>query len=137
MPNSDSASTTAFITAGSEPAQPALRRTLWRRGDWCAPAPDGFEAKRRQVHGARQTVIHERSGQQLPVFVVDHVFQQRLPDALSDAAVRLARDQHRINQHAEVIYGRVADDLDDAGFGVQFDFRDVAFPFRKMPRARL
>ena len=49
--------------------------------------------------------------QQLAGLVVDRVLHQRLADALDHAAVDLARDQHRVQHHAEVVDRGVADDL--------------------------
>src|SRR6266446_7283379 len=54
--------------------------------------------ERGQHVGARHGVVHQRRRQQLTrVGVVVAVFPQRLPDALSDAAVRLAVEDHRID----------------------------------------
>ncbi len=55
------------------------------------------DLERRQVVGARHGVVHVRAGQQLSLVVIDRVFEQRLSDALRDAAVHLAFDDHRID----------------------------------------
>jgi hypothetical protein len=42
----------------------------------------------RDIVRTRHAIVHERAGQQLPgLFVVDAIFEQRLPDALHDTAV--------------------------------------------------
>ena len=45
-------------------------------------------------------------------------FEQRLSDALHDAAVELAFDEHRVHDRAEVVDPDIADDLCDAGLRV-------------------
>ena len=51
---------------------------------------------------------------------------ERLADALDDAAMDLAVDDHRIDRAADVIDGGIADQFDDAGLGVDFDLADMA-----------
>ena len=103
MPYSDSASITAFTTAGSPPEQPASPQPL---------APSGLvlvgtgwlrHLDHRRVVRARHGVVHERAGQQLAVVVVDRLLQQRLADALHHAAMDLALDQQRIDDGAEIV----------------------------------
>ena len=53
-------------------------------------------------------------------------FEQRLADALRDAAMHLALDDHRIDDGAEVIDRGPADDLGFPGFGIDLDLADVA-----------
>ena len=48
------------------------------------------DLERRQVVRMRHGVVHQRPGHELTVFVVDRALQQRLPDALRDAAMHLA-----------------------------------------------
>ena len=60
--------------------------------------------------GARHGVIHERAGDELALLVVDRAFAERLADALGDAAMHLAFDDHRIDQHAEIVDRGPADD---------------------------
>ena len=61
-----------------------------------------------------------------PLLVVDRAFQQRLADALRDAAMHLALDDHRIDDGAEVVDRGPADDLGLAGVGIDLDLADVA-----------
>ena len=86
----------------------------------------GVDLERRQVIGARHAVVHERAGHELAVLVVDRAFEQRLADALRDAAVHLALDDHRIDQHAEIVDRGPGDDLGVAGFRIDLDLADVA-----------
>ena len=52
--------------------------------------------------GVRHRIIHERTGHQLTVIVVNRAFEQSLTDPLCDTAVYLAFDNHRIDEHAAV-----------------------------------
>jgi hypothetical protein len=45
---------------------------------------------------------------------------------LNDSAVQLALDNHGIDDSADVVDGRVVDELHDAGIEVDFYFGDVA-----------
>src|SRR6266567_4571041 len=72
----------------------------------------------RHVGCPRQRVIHVGSAQQLAFGVVDGPLDQRLADALDDAAVHLALDQHRIDDGAEIVDRGIFDDLDHAGFRI-------------------
>ena len=64
---------------------------------------------------------------QLPaVRIVDRVLEQRLADALHDAAVDLALEQQRIDGAAEIVDHGVALDGDGAGIGIDLDLDDVA-----------
>src|SRR6478672_6940301 len=73
-------------------------RIAWRWGF------DKGGMKRRQVGGARDTVIHEACGQKLAgVSVVDDMLPERLSDALGEAAMHLAFDNHRIDDHATIV----------------------------------
>ena len=67
----------------------------------------------------------QRSGEQLPVVVVDRSFPQRLPDALDDAAVHLALDNHRIDLRAAVVDRDVALEIDRARLRIDFDHGEV------------
>jgi hypothetical protein len=65
-----------------------------------------------------------------PSLVIDAAFQQRLADALRDAAMHLAFDDHRIDEIAEVIHRRPVGDGGDAGIRVDLDLADVHPPGR-------
>ena len=90
-------------------------------------ALDGLHREVREVVGARHRVVHVAAGQQLAaVGVVDAVLAQRLAQALRQAAVDLAFDDHRVDDVAEVVAGGEAVDAHDAGGGVDLDLADVA-----------
>src|SRR5215471_10803133 len=67
----------------------------------------------------RQSVIEKARGQELPGdAVVDDVFRKRLADALRQAAVHLALDDHRIDDDAAIVGGIKAAQLDQAGLRI-------------------
>ena len=86
----------------------------------------GVDLQRRQIVGARHGVVHERAGDELAVLVVDRAFAQRLADALRDAAMHLALDDHRIDHDAEIVDRGPGHDLGVAGLGVDLDLADMA-----------
>ena len=57
--------------------------------------------------------------------VVDAGFEQCLADALSDPAVNLALDQHRLQHPAAIIERGIGDQTDPSGIGVDLDFGDM------------
>ena len=61
----------------------------------------------RQHLGPRQGIVHERTGHHLAGFVIDDLFIERLSEALSDASVNLAFDDHRINDVIYIVDGDV------------------------------
>ena len=106
MPYSDSASTTALTMQTRLPAQPASPQPL---------VPSGFDFAgegwspiciSRHVFRARQRVVHERAGDRLAAGVVADFLHQRLADALRDAAMQLAFDDHRVDDGAEIVDAR-------------------------------
>ncbi len=85
------------------------------------------ELDRAEIVGARQGIVHEAAGDQLAGRrVVDRVLEQRLADALRDAAMDLTRRHHRIEERAEIVDRHEALDLDLAGLAVDLDLADVA-----------
>ena len=64
-------------------------------------------------------------GERVAVVVVDDALEQRLRDALRDAAVLLARDEQRVEDPAAVVDRDVAEQLDAAGLAVDLDDGDV------------
>jgi hypothetical protein len=52
-------------------------------------------------------------------------FEERLTDALRDAAMHLAFDDHRIDQLAEVVDRGPPIDRDDAGLRIDLELADV------------
>ena len=79
------------------------------------------------MFGARHRIIHEASAHELSrIGVVDHRFEQRFADALRDRAVKLAFQRQRIDDGAHVIDSAEAEELDAAGFRIDFHFADHA-----------
>ena len=58
--------------------------------------------------------------------VINAVFAHRLAEAVRDAAMDLAMDDHRVDGAANIVDGAVAYDLDDTGIGVDLDLTDMA-----------
>ena len=78
-----------------------------------------------QIIGARHGVIHVACRDQLAGFVIDGILQKRLADALGNAAMDLALDDHRIDHHPEIIDRREAFDRGHAGIGIDLDLADM------------
>ena len=78
------------------------------------------------VVGARHRVVHVAGRKLLALGVVDDFLKQRLADALADAAVDLALDDHRVDDDAEVVAGDELQDLGLAGVRVDLDLGDEA-----------
>jgi hypothetical protein len=86
----------------------------------------GRHCYRRQVICTRHAVIHKRTGEQLAAGrVVDAVLSQRLADALHDATMDLALDDHRIQHDADVVDGGVGDESQFAGIRIDLDLGDM------------
>src|SRR5262249_307958 len=80
----------------------------------------------RQIVCSRHAIIHERARQELAgCRIVNAVLAQRLTYPLNDSAVQLALDNHGIDDSADVVNGRVVDELHDAGIGVDLYFGDI------------
>ena len=81
----------------------------------------------RQDVGARHGIVHERAGERLSgAGVVEALLQQRLTDALRDAAVGLAVDDQRVHGAADVVDGGVPDDRQRPELGLDLDLADMA-----------
>ncbi len=79
------------------------------------------DANAGNLRRARNKVVGEIGTRRLPVGAKAHLFVKRRPDALGDAAVDLAVDDHRIEENAAVLDDDVVEDVDRAGFGVDED----------------
>ena len=109
-----SASVMALITAGGAAMAPASPQPLMPSGLDGQRRLGHADLERRQVVGPRHAVVHVARRHELAVLVVDRAFQQRLADALGDAAMHLALDDHRVDELAEIVDRRPARDLGDA-----------------------
>src|SRR5690242_15977121 len=79
------------------------------------------EDELRNVNRLGHGIIHQRTGDGLAIFVVDHLFIQSLAQALGDAALHLAIHQQGVDDVAAVVHGHVFLDLRFASFGVHLD----------------
>lgn len=84
-----------------------------------------IEFKARNHMRARHGVIHQASGDQLPLLVVNDLFVKRLPDRLRDAALNLTFNEHGIDHFAAIIDGDIAQELHVAGLPVDLHNDDV------------
>ena len=63
------------------------------------------DLERRHLVGARQRIVHEGAGEELARVVVDQRLAERAAEALGDAAVELALDDHRVDRPPAVVHG--------------------------------
>ena len=115
----------ALMTAGGEAIAPASPQPLIAERIGRTRRLDRVDRERRQVVGARHAIVHVARRQELPVAVVVRGLHQRLADALRDAAMHLALDDHRIDELAEVVDRGPAVDRHDAGLRIDLEFADV------------
>ena len=87
----------ALITAGGEPIAPASPQPFTPSG-LCGRLGFGLRREMRHVVGARHRVVHVAPVSSWPLGVVDRALQHRLADALHQAAVHLALDDHRVDR---------------------------------------
>ena len=121
-----SASVIAFITAAGAAIAPASPQPFTPSGLCGQGVSVVADLEGRQVVGARHGVVHVGAGQQLAaLLVVDRILEQRLADALGDAAMDLALDDHRVDDVAEIVDRDEVHDLDDAGVGIDLDLADM------------
>ncbi len=109
------------MTAGAAPIVPASPMPLTPSG-LVGDGRDGVAGgDRRHVAGGGDHVVGEGRGLQVAVGVVDGFFEQRLGDALDDAAVHLAVDDQRVDLDAAVVDRDVLQHVDRAGLDVDLD----------------
>ena len=80
---------------------------------------DARHARRRH-----QQIFGERRGDRLAVVVEAHPFEERVADAVHDAADDLALDHHRIDRAAAIMREDEALDRDPAGLDIDLDLGD-------------
>ena len=125
-PNGVSASLMALITAAGAPMAAAFAQAF-RLGDrGRARRLQMMQLDRRNFVCGRRHVIGERGGEDRAVLVVDDLLQQRVADALRDAAMHLAVGDHRVDDLAGVLRHQEFLDDDAPGLDVHLDDRDVA-----------
>ena len=74
----------------------------------------------------RHGIVGKRACQYVAPFVINHLFIERVGDALGDAAMDLTLDDHRVDQTAGVFDDHEPLDRDLAGRKIDFDDRDMA-----------
>ena len=92
---------------------------------------------RRHLRRVGHQEVHERGVEQLAVLVVGHPLVERAADALRDAAVHLALDDHRVDQRPAVVHDAVAQHVDLGGLRVGLDDRRVHAVGERRPRRRV
>src|SRR5262249_57490678 len=73
----------------------------------------------------RHRVVHEGWRKELTLVVIDDVLHHRLADALSESALHLSFDDHRIDYRTHVIDGEILLELDASGAAVNFNHRKM------------
>ena len=76
---------------------------------------------RRNFRRAGHHVVAERGGERLADLVVGNFLVQRGADALGDAALHLAVDDHRVDHGAAVFRDGIVEDFDHTGVGLDGD----------------
>ena len=102
-PNGDSASLMALITAAGAPMQPPSPRPFALVIEAGARRFQVMQLDRRDLARGRRQIVGERGGEDIAAVVVDDLLQQRVADALRDAAMHLAVGDHRIDDAAGVL----------------------------------
>src|SRR5947209_12395903 len=83
-----------------------------------------LERDGRHVVGARDRVVHQGAGEELPVAIVDDRLEQGLAEPLRERAVELALGEERVDHRAGVIHPHEPLDDEHAGFAVDPHRRD-------------
>ena len=102
-PNGASASLIALSTAAGAPMAPPSPSPLACVIGRSVERLQMQELDRRDLAARRRQKIGERRGEDVAGFVIDDLFQQRVADALRDAADDLAVGDHRIDQAAGIL----------------------------------
>ncbi len=135
-PRCATASITAFCTAGVAPMLPASPMPLAPSGLYVVGVAMSTSSKLGTSVGGQDGVVGEARGQRVAVGVVDDLLQQRLRDALGDAAVPLALGEQRVEHGARVVDGDEPAQHGLAGLGVDLGHGDVRAERERRARAR-
>ena len=81
--------------------------------------------QRRKIVRARQTIVHQRSRDQLTVIVIGNPFQQDLSDSLRYPAMDLTMHDERVDDGSDVVDGAIGNDVHLSGLGIDLDFADM------------
>src|SRR5262245_14199524 len=86
---------------------------------------EGHHVECRNLVGSRHAVVHEAPGEELTLGIEDEGFTQRCPDALNDAAVELALDDHGIDRAPAIVDGGVPQQGRHAGLDIHLQHASV------------
>ena len=124
-PNGDSASLTALSTAAGAPMAPPSPKTLGAGDGGCRRRFDVMQLDRRDFARSRRHVVGKGRGLHIAERVVDDLLEQRVADALRDAAVHLAVGDQRIDDAAGILDHEEFLERNAAGLDVDFDDGDM------------
>ena len=124
-PNGDSASLTALSTAAGAPMAPPSPKPLGAGDRRRRRRFDVMQFDRRNFARRRRQIIGERRGLDIAEAVVDDFLEQRVADALRDAAMHLAVGDQRIDDAAGIFHGEKFLDRHAAGLDVDLDDGDM------------
>ena len=79
-----------------------------------------------ELMGARQGVVEKGGRDELAGAIVEGLLPERLPEAVGNAAVDLARDDHRVDLIAAVVDRDITNHLEFSGLAIDLDNRDVS-----------
>ena len=120
------ASITALTTVGGAPIVPDSAIPLMPSGFVLAGISTSSERNDGKSARARHTVVEKTAGYQLARrLFVNNILKQGLTNALSKAAMNLPFDNHRIDNHAEIIDGGKAIDGQRPVSGIDFHFANL------------
>jgi len=77
----------------------------------------GSHGRTTGIAGRPASVVGERTGEQLPVLVIDQVLEKYAAEALHDGANRLAMQHCRVNDASDILDRHIVEHLDVAGAG--------------------
>ena len=70
-------------------------------------------------------IVRKSRGQRLGVLVILHPLQQCVADAVGDAALHLAIDDHRIDDVAAIVRHRIVENFDGSCAHIHFNLRHM------------
>ena len=103
----------------------ALTETFGTGHRGCRRAFDVVKRDRGNLARGRRQIIGQRCGVDVPKRVVHDLFEQRIADALGNAAMHLAVGDQRIDNAAGVLDREEFIDANCSGLDVDFDDRNV------------
>ena len=95
-----------------------------QRIEW-AGCRDIVQLNSRHIHRGRHEIVHERSGEDLPAFVMNDFFEKRVADTKPYSPDDLTIDNQGIDDITEVLNSDVSKDTDFACARVDLDKSDM------------